>query len=74
MRTDTQASIAELEERIAALPPDARAAAERIFAVSSTIGRLDPPPEMRDWISRGGDRAAHREGHKSRDAGGFALQ
>jgi len=50
MRTDTQASIAELEERIAALPPDARAAAERIFAVSSTIGRLDPPPEMRDWI------------------------
>ena len=52
MRTDTRPSIAELEERIAALPPEARAAAERIFAVSSTIGRLDPPAEMRDWITK----------------------
>jgi hypothetical protein len=52
MKTDTRASIVELEERIAALPPDARAAAERIFAVSSTVGRLDPPPEMRDWITK----------------------
>src|SRR2546421_2109350 len=50
MKTDTRPSIAELEERIAALPPEARAAAERIFAVSSTVGRLDPPPEMREWI------------------------
>jgi hypothetical protein len=52
MKTDTRASIVELEERIAALPPEARAAAERIFAVSSTVGRLDPPPEMRDWITK----------------------
>src|SRR5438876_9446186 len=50
MRTDMRPSIAELEDRIAALPPEARAAAERIFAVSSTVGRLDPPAEMRDWI------------------------
>ncbi len=50
MKTDTRPSITELEDRIAALPPDARAAAERIFAVSSTVGRLDPPAEMRDWI------------------------
>ena len=48
--TETRRSIAELEERIAELPPDARAAAERIFAVSTTTGRLEPPPEMRDWI------------------------
>src|SRR5207302_408688 len=41
-----------LEDRIAALPPEARAAAERIFAVSSTVGRLDPPAEMRDWITK----------------------
>jgi hypothetical protein len=52
MKTDTRASIVDLEERIAALPPEARAAAERIFAVSSTVGRLDPPPEMRDWITK----------------------
>jgi len=52
MRTDTRPSIAELEERIAALPPEARAAAERIFAVSSTVGRLDPPAEMHDWITK----------------------
>jgi hypothetical protein len=52
MRTDTRSSITDLEERIAALPPDARAAAERIFAVSSTVGRLDPPAEMRDWITK----------------------
>lgn len=52
MKTDTRPSIGELEERIAALPPDARAAAERIFTVSTTIGRLDPPPEMHEWITR----------------------
>ena len=50
MKTDTRPSIAELEDRIAALPPDARAAAERIFAVSTSVGRLEPPAEMRDWI------------------------
>jgi hypothetical protein len=50
MKIETQPSIADLEERIAGLPPEARAAAERIFAVSSTVGRLEAPPEMRDWI------------------------
>jgi hypothetical protein len=50
LKTETRTSITELEERIAALPPDARAAAERIFAVSSTVGRLEAPAEMRDWI------------------------
>jgi hypothetical protein len=50
MKMETRPSIGELEQRIAGLPPDARAAAERIFAVSSTIGRLEPPAEMRDWI------------------------
>ena len=48
--TETRPSITELEERIAELPPDARAAAERIFTVSTTTGRLDPPPQMREWI------------------------
>jgi hypothetical protein len=52
MKTGTRPSIAELEDRIAELPPEARAAAERIFAVSSTVGRLDPPAEMRDWITK----------------------
>ena len=50
VKTDTRPSITDLEERIAALPPEARAAAERIFAVSSTVGRLEPPAQMQDWI------------------------
>lgn len=45
-------SIVELEERIGALPPDARAAAERIYAVSATTGTLVAPDEMRPWIER----------------------
>ena len=52
MKTETRPSIAELEERIAALPPDARAAAERIFSVSTTASHLVPPPEMHDWITK----------------------
>jgi hypothetical protein len=52
MKTDTRASIAELEDRIAALPPDARAAAERIFSVSTTASHLVPPPEMHEWIKK----------------------
>ena len=43
-------SIVELEARIAGLPPEARAAAERIYAISSTTGTLVPPDEMRPWI------------------------
>lgn len=45
-------SIAELEERIAALPSEARVAAERIYAVSTTTGTLVPPDEMRPWIEK----------------------
>jgi hypothetical protein len=45
-------SITELQERIAALPPEARAAAERIYAVSVTTGTLVPPDEMRPWIEK----------------------
>jgi hypothetical protein len=45
-------SIAELEERIAGLPPAARAAAERIYAVSTTTGTLVAPNEMRPWIEK----------------------
>jgi hypothetical protein len=45
-------SIAELEQRVAALPPDARAAAERIYAVSTTVGTLVAPDEMRPWIEK----------------------
>lgn len=45
-------SIVELESRIAALAPEPRAAAERIFAVSTTTGRLVAPAEMRPWIEK----------------------
>ena len=52
MKTQTAASIADLPELITALPPDARAAAQRLFAVSTATGRLDPPREMHDWITK----------------------
>jgi hypothetical protein len=45
-------SIVELEERIAGLPPDARAAAGRIYAVTTTTGTLVAPDEMRPWIEK----------------------
>jgi hypothetical protein len=45
-------SIVELEERIAGLPPEARAAAERILSVSTTTGTLVAPDEMRPWIEK----------------------
>ncbi|HKW78134.1 MAG TPA: hypothetical protein VJQ09_03480 [Candidatus Limnocylindria bacterium] len=45
-------SIVDLEDLIASLPAEARAAADRIFTVSTTTGRLDAPPEMRDWIAK----------------------
>ncbi len=45
-------SIGQLEARIAALPADARAAADRIYAVSTTTGTLVAPEEMRPWIEK----------------------
>jgi len=45
-------SIVDLEDAIASLPAAARAAADRILRVSATIGRLDAPPEMNDWIRK----------------------
>lgn len=45
-------TIVDLEEEIARLPADARAAASRIFTVSTTTGVLDAPPEMHAWIAK----------------------
>jgi len=45
-------SIVELEDLIAALAPEARAAAERIYSVSTTTGTLHAPDEMRAWIEK----------------------
>lgn len=45
-------SIVDLEEAVASLPADARAAAGRILTVSTTTGRLEPPPEMHEWIRK----------------------
>ena len=46
------ASIVDLEEAVASLPATARAVAGRILAISTTIGRLEPPPEMHEWIRK----------------------
>lgn len=45
-------SIVELEDAIASLPAEARSAADRIFTVSTTTGRLDAPAEMHPWITK----------------------
>ena len=45
-------SIVDLEDAIASLPAEVRAAADRIFAVSTTTGRLDAPAEMHAWITK----------------------
>src|SRR5205823_13148168 len=39
VKTDVKRSIGGLEELLGTLPPEARAAASRIFAVSTTVGR-----------------------------------
>jgi galactose-1-phosphate uridylyltransferase len=44
--------ITDLPDLIQALPSDARALADRIFDISATTGRLDPPETMRAWIER----------------------
>ena len=44
--------VADLEELLARLPAETRAAARRIYRVSTTIGRLDPPAEMTGWIEK----------------------
>src|SRR5918997_18357 len=44
--------IADLPALIEALPPEDRSLAERIFNVSATTGRLDPPEGMRPWIEK----------------------
>lgn len=49
-RARSEPTIGELTEAILSLPAEARAAADRIFTVSTTTGRLDPPAEMDAWI------------------------
>ena len=45
-------SIVELEDAIASLPADTRAAADRLFTVSTTTGHLVAPPQMDAWITK----------------------
>lgn len=44
--------ITNLEEQIAALSEAEQARFKRLFAVSTTVGRLVPPPEMYGWIEK----------------------
>jgi hypothetical protein len=48
----TERRITGLPALIEGLPPEDRALADRIFGVTATIGRLDPPEEMRSFIER----------------------
>jgi hypothetical protein len=44
--------IAELPQRIAALPGEAMARAERLLDVNVATGHTDPPPELHAWLER----------------------
>ena len=44
--------ITDLPDLISDLPDEDRALAGRIFDVSTTIGRLDPPETMHAWIAK----------------------
>lgn len=52
MTVASAATVVDLQERIARLPAASRAAAERIYRVTTTVGRLDPPPEMHAWTRK----------------------
>ncbi|TEU18646.1 MAG: hypothetical protein E3J21_05425 [Anaerolineales bacterium] len=43
-------NIAYLNELVATMPPAARVIFDRIFHVSTTVGQIDPPETMRQWI------------------------
>jgi hypothetical protein len=45
-------TIADLEEQVAGLDAVEQARFKRLFAVSTTTGRLVPPPEMYGWIEK----------------------
>jgi hypothetical protein len=45
-------AIADLEELLARLPAETRAAVSRVYRVSTTVGRLEAPPEMTGWIEK----------------------
>lgn len=46
------AAIADLEDHLGRLPAETAAAARRLYAVTMTIGRLDPPADMTAWIEK----------------------
>jgi len=50
MTKDLPTNIAYLNELVAAMPTTARSIFDRIFHVSTTVGQLDPPETMRQWI------------------------
>jgi galactose-1-phosphate uridylyltransferase len=50
MTTDLPTNIAYLDKLVAAMPTAAQAIFGRIFHVSTTVGQLDPPETMRQWI------------------------
>jgi hypothetical protein len=51
--------ITDLEALISDLSPEDRALANRIFDVSTTTGRLDPPEAMHAWIEKSFGSVAH---------------
>ncbi len=46
------ATIDQLPEHVAALPPDLRALAEQLFEIVEAEGVIVPPPEMEPWLAR----------------------
>lgn len=42
----------DLHSLVASLPADRRALVERLFEITETVGRLEPPEAMRSWIEK----------------------
>jgi hypothetical protein len=70
MATRQDLSIMQIEDAVDALDHDDHARFERLFHVSSTVGRLVPPESMIPWIERqfAHPRAEDRQDHERRDA------
>jgi len=50
--TSEHKTVTDLEELVAALPEEEQHRFHRLFMVSTTVGRLMPPPEMISWIEQ----------------------
>ena len=52
MISSSSPSVVDLRPLVASLAPDRRALLDRLFEITETVGHLEPPEEMREWIEK----------------------